>query len=86
MSKILPDLSKMNADQLRALVAAMAANAPAERGVTLKVSAKGALSIYGLGRWPVTLYRSQFDKLNAAWPQVQAFVEANAASFSTKED
>lgn len=84
MSKVLPDLSKMNADQLRQLVAAMAAAKPAERGITMRVSPKGALSIYGLGQWPVTLYLSQFEKLNAAWADVQAFVEANRTSFTVK--
>ena len=33
------------------------------RGLSLKVSAKGALSVYGLGRFPVTLYKEQWNRL-----------------------
>ena len=40
-----------------------------ERGrISLKVSEKGALSVYGLGRFPVTLYREQWEKLLALLP------------------
>lgn len=53
--------------------------------VSYKVSEKGALSIYGLGRFPVTLYLSQFDAVAAAWEDIKAFVEANRASFAVKE-
>ena len=80
---ILPDLSQLSREQLEAMVASLAAK-PANR-LTLKVSEKGAISIYGLGRFPITLYRSQFDKLNAAWPEVQAFVKVNAARLTTKD-
>lgn len=78
------DVSKMDRDALAALVTQMLANKPAERRVSLKVSEKGAVSIYGLGRFPVTLYASQFDKLDAAWGNVQAFVKANRALLSVK--
>ena len=33
--------------------------------LTCKVSEKGAISVYGLGKWPVTLYRSQAERLMA---------------------
>lgn len=78
------DVSKMSNDQLRALVLSMQANRPAERKVSFKVSEKGAVSIYGLGRFPVTLYASQFDKLDAAWGDVKAFVTANRSLLSVK--
>ena len=85
MPAILPDLSALSADQLRAMVLAMAEQSTGNRPITCKVSEKGALSIYGLSsRFPVTLYKSQFDRLDAAWPQVQAFVKANAPRFSAK--
>ena len=51
----------------------------------LKVSGICALSIFGLARFPISLYLSQFDKLNAASPDVQAFVEAYRARFTTKD-
>lgn len=59
--------------------------AKATSRISCKVSEKGALSIYGMGRFPVTLYLSQFDALDKAWPNVQAFVSANRAKFTVKE-
>lgn len=53
--------------------------------INCKVSEKGALSIYGLGRFPVTLYLSQFDALNAAWPVVQEFVQDHRDEFAKKD-
>jgi hypothetical protein len=52
--------------------------------VTLKVSPKGGLSVYGLGRFPVTLYREQWEKLLAMAEQVKAFIKANDAELKTK--
>ena len=56
----------------------------------MKVSEKGALSIYGLGRFPVTLYRSQWEKLiegctGGFADQLRAFITLNAAKLSVKE-
>jgi hypothetical protein len=87
--RVLPDLTQPaqpTVEELMAKIAALeaAAKQPA-RALTLKVSEKGALSIYGLGRFPITLYLSQFDKLNAAWSDVVAFVDANRARFTVKE-
>ena len=45
--------------------------------LTFKVGAKGGVSVYGLGRFPVTLYASQWDSLLAAAPEIAAFVDAN---------
>jgi len=44
-----------------------------------KVTEKGGVSVYGLGRFPVTLYGSQWDKLAANMPAIMAFVDANRA-------
>jgi hypothetical protein len=84
MSQILPNLAQEN-EALRKQVEALQAQALLKRTISFKISEKGALSIYGLGRFPVTLYLSQFESLNAAWPKVQAFVEANRAAFKVKE-
>lgn len=54
--------------------------------LTLKVSEKGALSVYGMGRWPVTLYKSQWQRLLAAVPQIEAFLEAHAADLADKAE
>jgi hypothetical protein len=50
----------------------------------MKVSDKGALSIYGLGRFPVTLYRGQMERLLKAAPEIEAFIKANAALLAVK--
>jgi len=89
------DLAKLNADQLRALITQMQA-APRNRlsfKVTIAREAKGtdkgskggALSVYGLGRFPVTLYRSQWERLFDAHDDIRAFITAHAASLATKD-
>lgn len=58
----------------------------ASRGkLHLKVSEKGAVSLFGMGKWPVTLYREQWERIFAAREQIEAFIEANADSLSVKE-
>lgn len=52
--------------------------------LSLKVSAKGAVSLYGLGRFPVTLYASQWERLLATAPQLQEFIQTNIASLAQK--
>lgn len=69
---------------LEAQLAAQAANAPKPKGITLKVSEKGAVSVYGLARWPVTLYASQMTKLIQEMPKIAAFMEDNKASLTVK--
>lgn len=58
----------------------------AKKGVNLKIGAKGGLSAYGLGRFPVTLYRGQWERLLGAKDDILAFIEANAASLSVKAE
>jgi len=52
---------------------------------TLKVSEKGALSVYGMGRFPVTLYKEQWLKLLGMADEIKAFIEANNHSLKSKE-
>ncbi len=54
-------------------------------GVTLRVSEKGAVSVYGLGRFPVTLYQEQWEKLLAQVEPLRQFIEANRARLKKKE-
>lgn len=56
----------------------------AAKGLSLKVSAKGALSVYGMGRFPVTLYREQWEKLLDMADDIRAFIEANKDQLKTK--
>jgi hypothetical protein len=78
------DLSKLSQAELIAMVQTMQAT-PAKR-LSLKVSTKGALSLYGLGRFPVTLYRGQWERLLSAKDELEAFIAANAASLSVKPE
>jgi len=50
----------------------------------VKVSAKGALSVYGLQRLPVTLYKQQWQKLKEFMPEIDAFIVANESKLSVK--
>lgn len=54
-------------------------------GLTLKVSEKGAVSLYGMGRFPVTLYKEQWLRLLAATPEIEAFIRENEPLLKTKE-
>ncbi len=51
----------------------------------LKVSEKGGVSVYGLGRFPVTLYKEQWLKLLAMADEIKSFISANEAKLKTKE-
>jgi hypothetical protein len=52
--------------------------------IRMKVSEKGALSIYGMGRFPVTLYKEQWLKLLGMSDEIRAFIAANEAQLKTK--
>jgi hypothetical protein len=57
----------------------------AVRGVSLKVSEKGGLSLYGMGRFPVTLYKEQWRKILEMAPEIEAFIQQNDSLLKTKE-
>jgi hypothetical protein len=77
--ELLAELSKLQTEN-----EALRSKMPHAPGLTLKVSAKGALSIYGLGRFPVTLYRSQAESLIAYVPKIQEFIAANESKLVVK--
>lgn len=58
---------------------------PSRGQMSLKVSEKGALSVYGLGRFPVTLYREQWEKLLGMAAEIQSFIQENDARLKKKE-
>ncbi len=58
---------------------------PARGRVYLKVSEKGGLSVYGMGRFPVTLYREQWEKLLSMAEEIKSFISENEASLKKKE-
>ena len=53
--------------------------------VSMKVSPKGAVSVYGLGRFPVTLYKEQWEKLLGLSDDIKTFLAENKAALKTKE-
>jgi hypothetical protein len=54
-------------------------------GIRMKVSDKGAVSVYGMGRFPVTLYREQWLKLLDMAAEIRAFIAANESQLKAKE-
>jgi hypothetical protein len=55
------------------------------KGVSMKVSEKGGVSVYGLGRFPVTLYQEQWLKLLDLADEIRAFVKENEPRLKKKE-
>jgi len=70
-------------ERLRAENAALKARTA--RGVSLRVSEKGALSVYGLGRFPVTLYKEQWAKLLDMADDIRSFIRDHQADLKSKE-
>jgi hypothetical protein len=76
---------KAQLEALRAENEALRAAKSAPKALSIKVSEKGGVSVYGLGRFPVTLYKSQWDRLIAHIPEVTSFMAANASKLTEKE-
>jgi hypothetical protein len=55
------------------------------RGLSLKVSEKGAVSLYGVGRFPVTLYKEQWSKVLGMKDDIEKFLHDNAHLLKTKD-
>ena len=57
----------------------------AAKGINLKVSEKGAVSVYGLGRFPLTLYKEQWEKVLDMEQEIRAFLAEHESELKTKE-
>ena len=57
----------------------------AAKGGSIKVSEKGGVSVYGLGRFPVTLYKEQWAKLLGMADEIRAFIKENEDRLKAKE-
>jgi hypothetical protein len=77
------DTLQSEVERLKAENAAL--KAQAARGISIKVSEKGGVSVYGLGRFPVTLYKEQWTKLLDMADQIRAFLTAHDAELKSKE-
>jgi hypothetical protein len=56
------------------------------RGISLKVSEKGGVSVYGLGRFPVTLYKEQWTRLLDMTDDIRAFIKENDGKLKVKPE
>jgi hypothetical protein len=72
-------------ERLRAENAKLKQQAVKAGTLSFRVSEKGAVSVYGLGRFPVTLYQEQWDKLLAQVEELRRFIESNRASLKKKD-
>ena len=73
---------KSELERLRAENAALKGRTT--RGISMKVSEKGGLSVYGLGRFPITLYKEQWSRLLEMSDDIRAFLKENDAALKTK--
>jgi len=79
-----------NAEELQAELERLkseneALKARSSRAVSMKVSEKGAVSVYGLGRFPVTLYQEQWVKLLDMADDIRTFIKENEGRLKKKE-
>lgn len=72
-------------ERLRKENAELKSNKSKAREITFKVSQKGAVSVYGMGRFPVTLYKEQWIKLLAKKDEILEFITENDANLTTKD-
>lgn len=77
------EVMRAELERLKAENAALKARG--SRGATLKVSEKGGVSVYGLGRFPVTLYKEQWAKLLELADEIRAFIAEHEAELKAKE-
>ena len=71
-------------ERLRAEVNRLKQEAGQKDGLRLKVSGKGAVSVYGLGRFPVTLYQEQWLRLLAIADEIRGFIDDHREELKTK--
>ncbi len=76
---------KAELERLRAENQALKSTKPERGTLSMKVSEKGALSIYGMGRFPVTLYKEQWLKLLGIADEIKQFIKDNDSRLKTKE-
>jgi hypothetical protein len=71
-------------ERLRAENQALRKSQEAPHGLSFRVSEKGAVSVYGLGRFPVTLYQEQWDRLLSGIDDLRGFIESNRPRLKKK--
>lgn len=77
---------KADQDELERLRSEIERLKATKTALSLKVSSKGGVSVYGLGqRWPVTLYRGQWETLLGAADTIRAFIDSHSAELTGKD-
>jgi hypothetical protein len=76
---------KAEIERLKAENESLKSKKPARGTLSLKVSQKGALSLYGMGRFPVTLYKEQWLKLIGFSEDIKTFIDQHDSELKTKE-
>ncbi len=76
---------KAELERLKAENESLKTNRVQKGAMSLKVSEKGAVSVYGLGRFPVTLYKEQWDKLLQSSDEIRTFINENESKLKKKE-
>ncbi len=79
------DEMKLELERLRAENEALKNKKSNSGTLSMKVSEKGALSIYGMGRFPVTLYKEQWVKLLGITEDIKKFIAENDSKLKIKE-
>jgi hypothetical protein len=77
-------LTRVAAGELSPADAASLMPAKTAAKLSLKIGEKGGLSLYGMGRFPVTLYREQWERLLGHGDDIKAFIAANVDKLTTK--
>ena len=80
----MPSEEELKAELERLRAENSALKARSGRSVSMKVSEKGAVSVYGLGRFPVTLYKEQWSKLLDMADEIRTFIKENESQLKTK--
>lgn len=75
-------LARLEAENAKLVAMLASSNAP--RALKCKVGAAGGVSVYGMGRFPVTLYQEQWKKVLEFGPEILKFIAANQATLKTK--
>jgi hypothetical protein len=82
---MMDDNNTLTPEQMAARIAELEDRLAKGSTLSFKVSEKGAVSVYGLGRFPVTLYFEQWHKLLAHADELRTFLEANKSKLKLKE-
>ncbi|PYY20222.1 MAG: hypothetical protein DMG60_00950 [Acidobacteria bacterium] len=80
-------MSEPTPEQLKARIAELESKLSSRksRNLEFRVSEKGGVSVYGLGRFPVTLYYEQWMRLLGAVDELRVFIEENKSRLKTKD-